>query len=225
VANLNNTSYDKVWEGFWYTVTWNWNKVIKTPRNQLSRILNDEKEALKTHQDYLWESIPSTEFKQTKGWYEVHQDFIRWNPVDLMTTTNDKVFELLDAWISMQEKEKILFDVFGLEWMVRLFNYYFSDTYLWKAKDISLPIAASILQLIHHFPKEKLEELNNDKTSPFIVPNIIEEDNWNVKFVDIEHRELISPRSISSLKKYPLNLLWAWITKKALTDVQRRRKE
>ncbi len=222
--SLKNTSDDYVWEGFWYIVAWNedW-RVTKTPRNQSSRILDDEKKALKIHQDYLWKFIPDTKFQKTEDWYEVHQDYIEWNPVDLMTTTNDKVFELLNAWIIMQEKEKILFDVFWLEWMVRLFNYYFSDTYLWKAKDIVLPLAGSILQLINNFPKEKLEVLNNDTTSPFIVSNIIEKYNWDVKFVDIEQRELSLPKSFSSFKKYPLNLLWAWITKKALADVQKSR--
>jgi len=216
---MQETSTDYVWEGFWYTVRKNGKNVIKTPRNMSTRNLWDEKTALETHQKHLDQFIPDTSFKWDKSAYEVHQEFIEWDPVNLMNSTNDKVFELLDTWISMQEREKILFDIFWLEWMVRLFNYYYWDTLLGKTNNFALPLSWRFLQMLHNFPYSKIKALNDDHSSPFVSENILEDKEWNVSFVDIEHRWLSKPKNFAALKKYPLNLLWAWITKKALKDI------
>jgi len=217
------TSNEFIWEGFWYTVYRDGNRVVKLPRNENTRILASEIAGLEAHETHMWDFIPNTTFTETDEWYNVSQEFIAWEAVDLMETTNNKVFELLESWATMQEKEWILFDVFWLEWMVRLFNYYYGDTLLGKTNNFLLPLSWRFLQILHNFPYETIKQLNKDTSSPFISENILENSSWNVKFVDIEHRSLQKPKSIKELKKYPLNLLWAWITKKALKDLMKNR--
>jgi hypothetical protein len=118
----------------------------------------------------------------------------------------------------MQAKEKIFFDIFWLKWMIRLFNYYFEWTFLKTIYDKSIPLWSLYLEKVHKLPKWKFEEMNlpeNNNWPVFVAHNMIEENDWNIKFVDTDNRPLDL--------FHPLNIIWNWITKKALRDIKKHR--
>ncbi len=193
--------------------------VQKVPRTLAHTDWSKEERSATIHREYLWDTVvPETElWMPWDGRFETHQEFVEWTPVNLDTTTNQQVLDLLEAWASMQEKEKILFDVFGLEWMVRLFNHYFEWSSLGWLNDVLLPINMTYLDKVHNFPPELLRQLKEKQWEPFIAHNILEWPNWEVHFIDTDHRPLTL-----LWKPNPLNRVWAWITKKALADLKRR---
>lgn len=206
---------------FMYTVKdcWDWT-VEKIPRAPWNTSLSNEKKSLKIHKWYLWDLVvPDTDIIiSSNSWFETHQERVEGKPVDLMDITNEKVIQLLESWQWMQSEEWILFDIFGLQWMVALFDYYFSWTPIKKLHDLLLPINSKYLKLMHNFPDWILAEMNNNISgSPFVAHNILEKSNWDIHFIDTDHRPL-DPQ-------HPLNLLWNWITKKALKDIRIKRND
>jgi len=196
-------------------------RVIKVPRTLKHTDWEQEAKSLKIHKDHLWDSIPDTDIDidNDKSWrFETHQDLIQGTPVNLATTTNQQVLDLLEAGATMQEEEKILFDVFGLEWMVRLFSHYFDGSPLWFLNDVTLPINMEYLKGIHNFPPELLQQLKEKDWEPFIAHNIIEWVDGKIHFIDTDHR----PLTLLG-KPNPLNHVWRWITAKALKDLERKR--
>jgi len=209
--------------GEWFTyerVVKSNGEVVKQPRTLLHTDWDTERTSLEIHREYLSDSVPDTEiYNPTSWWFETHQDFIEWRPVNLATTTNQQVLDLLEAWSTMQEKEKILFDVFGLEWMVRLFSHYFDWTSLWFVNNVALPLNMEYLKRMHNFPPELLQQLKDKDWEPFMAHNIIEWPDWNIHFIDTDYRPLTL-----LWKPNPLNHVWRWITSKALKDLSKRKK-
>lgn len=212
-------SHDYEW--FMYTIKVNDDlTVTKTPRTLAHTNWYNEDVSLKIHKDYLWKDIVAETDIHTAPLltsFETHQEFILWTPINLETTTNQAVFDLLEAGASMQEKEKILFDVFGLEWMIRLFNHYFGDRLLWNMNDMFLPLNAQYLNLVHNFPPELLKKLKEKEGDPFIAHNILEGKDGSIHCVDTDYRPLDIWSGLN-----PLNHIGAWITKKALDDLKNR---
>ena len=207
----------RIWSWFMYDVythPYLKYKVLKIPNDPKSTSISDEKESYELYKKYLWDNVAETEFIDKGNWdFEVIQELVKWKPIDLADSINKDVFEILEKWNNMQEKHKIFFDIFWLEWMIILFNYYYKDTYLKKISDFSLSIASFYLERVHKLPKWKLKELNERTWNPFVANNILRNENGVIKIVDTDNR----PLNILN----PLNLLWNWITKKALKDIKR----
>ncbi len=218
-------SWEVIWNGFMYTVIdkWDWT-VEKIPRKAWNTSSEKEKSSFELHKKYLWDLIvpdtdifiPKKKIISSSDNFEVYQDkIIRWNPVDLINTTNEKVIELLASWSEMQKDNKVLFDVFWLEWMVQLFEHYFKWTPIKSFNDLFLPANAKYLKIMHNFPLWLLEEMHLKELNPFIAYNILEDEKWDIHFIDTDYR----PLDVF----HPLNHIWNWITQKALRDVKKHR--
>ena len=209
---------NKIGEWFMYEVFDNsdWT-VQKIPRNPWKTSIEKEQGSFNIHKKYLWNSLPETKFINKWDWlFELKQEYIDWKPVDILENTKDDVLNILENWLSMQAKEKIFFDIFWLKWMIRLFNYYFEWTFLKTIYDKSIPLWSLYLEKVHKLPKWKFEEMNlveNNNWPVFAAHNMLEDENWNIRFVDTDNR----PIDIF----HPLNMIWNWITKKALKDVKK----
>jgi len=195
---------------------WDWT-VKKIPRTTRHTSAIHELVSLHRHKDNLGLYIPETEiYKWPEAGFEVHQELVEWTPVDLaVEMTNEQIRKLLDWWREMQNREWVLFDIFWIQWMIKLFNYYFQWTGIKKMSDLLLPANAKYLRMMHNFPERDLVELNKKWWNPFIAHNIIKEADWNMKFIDTDNRPL-DPF-------HPLNLVWNWITQKALKDLQNKK--
>lgn len=55
----------------------------------------------------------------------------------------------------------------------------------------------------------------NNIWKPFLAYNMLEDENWKIRFVDTDNRLLNI--------LHPLNLIWNWMTKKALREVKKHR--
>jgi hypothetical protein len=197
--------------------SWNW-LVIKTPRNPKRTTLEKERASYDLHKSYLWDFVPDTEFIKDWNGFFVEQTEIIWaKAVDLAVEwTKEDVRKLLEAWAKMQRENWVLFDIFGVEGMIILFNYFYSWTPLKKVSDFFLPFNARYLQFAHKLPPEVLKSMNDDTTTPpFTAHNILRWEKWLVHFVDTDYR----PLNIRN----PLNLAWNWITSKALKDLENKR--
>lgn len=194
------------------------NKVVKIPRAPWNTSISNEELSVAIHKSYLWESIvPDTQIVLSDShWFLTHQELVKWwQAIDLtQEITKQDVKELLENWAKMQSEQGILFDVFWLQWMINLFNFYFSWSPIKKMSDLFLPANAKYLQMIHNLPPEILMQMNSDTvSSPFIAYNILRDENWKLHFIDTDYR----PLDVF----HPLNLVWSWITQKALRDVGR----
>ena len=211
---------NKIWEWFMYKVFDNEDGTVqKIPWNTEKTSLEKEETSFNIHKKYLWDYIPDTDFiDKWNGLFELKQEFISWKPVDIIDFTNEEVIKILNSWLTMQEKNKIFFDIFWLEWMIRLFNYYYWWTILKTLYDKSIPLGSLYLEKVHKLPKWKFEEMNlekNNKWNPFVAHNMIIDDDWNIRFIDTDNRPLNAFQ--------PLNMIWNWITKKALHEVKQHR--
>ena len=79
--------------------------------------------------------------------------------------------------------------------------------------DLLLPANAKYLKLMHKFPNNLLNKMNESWESPFIAHNILQDENWDLKFIDTDYRPLDM--------FHPLNKVWNWITQKALKDINK----
>ena len=195
--------------------TW---EVIKTPRTLNFKDPKAERASSWLHASFLWtELIPETDVFLKSRWdFEVHQEYVSWfNPVDLEKEfMRDDVQRVLESWAAYQKETWNLFDIFGLQWMIALFQYYFPEGSLMRT-GANLPINSLYLDKIHNFPQSDLEALKaQEVTSPFTAHNLWRNENGTLKFIDLDHR----PINILN----PLNKVWAWITEKALTDLKTR---
>lgn len=206
-----------LWKGFVYNVYDGDNQtVIKIPRT--TRYKKEvEENSYDTHKKYLWMHVAESNFIDHGNTYRVIQEKIEWNPIDLINITNSKVNKILEQWNNMQNVENILFDIFWLAWMVRLFNHYFDWKSLKALWDLCLPMNAQILKYFYNFPPELLVEMNQQNWNPFIAHNLLEDKNWNIILIDTDFR----PLDIN----HPLNLAGNWITQKALQDIKSQRKK
>lgn len=189
--------------------------VEKIPRAPWNTSAENEANSYKIHKNYLWILVPETEiYKWSRESFSVHQEIIKWTPVDLSVDfTKEEVMKLLNSGATMQQNHKVLFDVFWMQWMIRLFNYYFAWTPIKNMSDLLLPVNAKYLRIIHNLPETVLPEMNNENGSPFIAHNILKDNDWKLHFIDTDHRPL-DPL-------HPLNLVWNWITQKALKDLNK----
>ena len=212
---------EKIWEGFNYEVfdIWDW-KVKKRPRTENN--LKIEQNSFDIHKKYLWDFLPDTEFIW-EDWKikEVIQTKVKWAEIiDLNSMTDDvknQVNELLSRGLSMQEKHKILFDIFWMEWMIALFNHYFKNSTLKKISDFTLPFNSKVLEAIKKIPSEMMINLNNkEDNNPFLAYNLLKDIDWKVHFIDTDYRKV----NIF----HPLNFVWNLITKKALKDLENQEK-
>lgn len=208
-----------IWKWFMYTVNdkndWT---VEKTPRAAWNTSADNEANSYKLHKNYLWIIVPETEiYKWNREDFSLHQEKIVWNPIDLAVEfTKEEIIKLLEWWANMQQNHRVLFDVFWMQWMIRLFNHYFANTHIKSMSDLLLPVNAKYLRIIHNLPESVLPEMNNDiEWSPFIAHNILKDDKWELHFIDTDHRPLDA--------FHPLNLVWNWITSKALNDLKNKK--
>lgn len=192
--------------------TW---EVIKTPRTPRFKDLDWEKNSPRLHRNFLWDrTIPETDVHITWDEFKIHQEYVSWfNAVDLEKEfMRDDVQRILEAWAAYQKETWNLFDIFGLQWMIALFQYYFPEGSLMRA-GANLHISSVYLDKVHNFPQSDLEALKaQEVTSPFTAHNLWRDKNWKLKFIDLDHR----PINIRN----PLNKVWAWITEKALSDLK-----
>lgn len=205
-----------LWKWFMYSVSdkddWTVEKIPRAPWNTSAE---NETKSLKLHKQYIGILVPETEiYKWSSEKFSVHQEIIEWIPVNLAVDfTKDEVMKLLTSWSNMQQNHKVLFDIFWMQWMIRLFNYYFAWTSIKNFSDLLLPVNAKYLRLMHNLPETILPEMNKEDWSPFIAHNILKDKDWELHFIDTDHRPLDS--------FHPLNLVWNWITKKALNDLNK----
>jgi len=194
--------------------------IVKTPRSTLHTSAEHEKTWLNKHNQYMSNFIPDTDVVLTDTWFQLQQEYIDWKPVDLRTNMNPDVWKLIEAGQDLQAQERILFDVFGIEWMVRLFNYYFEKgDMLREINEAALPLNAQYLQMMHNFPPELLKQLNTENNkNPFIAYNIRETEDGRVYYTEANNRDLSVSRLTSKVN--PLNRVWAWITRRAMQDLQ-----
>lgn len=209
---------EKIWEWFNYEVFSNWDwTVTKIPRRKEINKIENEKKSYKIHKKELWDFLAKSELISNQTWKYVEkviqEEIKNAKIINLRDNTNEKVKEILELWNNLQEKHKILFDIFWLEWMIALFNYYFEWTLIKKISDITLPINSIFLEKTKWLPKWYLKELNKLKKPPFLAYNLLENEDWEVFLVDTDYR----PLSILN----PLNLVWKWITNKALKDLKK----
>lgn len=204
-----------LWKWFMYTVSdkndWT---VEKLPRAARNTSAENEDSSYKLHKKYLWIIVPETEiYKWNSDNFSVHQEIVDWTPVDLAVDFNKtEIMNLLNSGANMQQNHRVLFDIFWMQWMIRLFNHYFANTPIKNMSDLLLPVNAKYLRIIHNLPENVLSEMNSDSDwSPFIAHNILKDDKWEIHFIDTDHRPL-DPL-------HPLNLVWNWITQKALNDL------
>lgn len=206
---------NKSW--FMYDVSISWWEVIKTPRAPWNTSIEAENFSTLIHKSYLWNYVPETQISLSKShWFLTNQELINWwNHIDLaIESTKQDVIDLLEKWAIMQKEQNILFDIFWMQWMINLFNFYFKWTNIKKFSDILLPANARYLQLIHNLPPEVLIQMNNDiESKPFIAYNLLRDEEWKLRFIDTDYR----PLDIF----HPLNLVGNWITQKALSDIKR----
>lgn len=203
-----------LWRGFVYDVyDWEDQTVIKIPRTSRYR-KEVEENSYQIHKQYLWMWVAESNYVRHENTYRVIQEKIEWNPIDLMNTTNNKVNKILEHGKNMQNAENILFDVFWLAWMIRLFNHYYEWKWLKAFWDICLPINKIILDYFYNFPPKLLAEMNEQTWNPFIAHNLLEDKDWNMRLIDTDFRPLD--------KKHPLNLAGNWITQKALDDIKKK---
>lgn len=190
-------------------------RVIKIPRDPKNTSIANEQKSLDIHSSFVGEFIPDTKILKDEGyWFIINQKLvIDWNPVDLLEEwVQDDVKRLLEWWTRMQKNHSILFDVFWMHGMIRLFNYYFNWTIIKKLSDILLPMNAKYLELVHKVSPDLLYELNKDNgIHPFFAYNILRDKEWKLHFIDTEYR----PIDIF----HPLNMFWNWITQKALNEI------
>lgn len=203
---------------FMYDVSINWDsEVLKTPRAPWNTSIENERLSVVLHNSYLWDYVPDTKIiSSDTHWFLTHQELVNWwNHIDLaIESTKQDVIDLLEKWVRMQKEQKILFDIFWMQWMINLFNYYFKWTNIKKFSDLLLPANAKYLQLMHNLPPEALIQMNSDiKSKPFVAYNILRDDKWILRFIDTDYR----PLDIF----HPLNLVGNWITEKALRDIKR----
>lgn len=223
-------TWNIIWEWFMYEVIdkGDWT-VEKKPRKSEVTSSEREEESLKIHKKYLWDLIvPDTDIYlanwSENGDFEVHQEkIIKWTPVDLINTTNEKVFQLLESWKEMQRENNILFDIFGMKWMIDLFNYYYSWTPIKTINDLLLPANAEYLKMMHNFPVWLLDKMNKSNWNPFLAHNILEDSKWDIHFIDTDYRSLDFKDLLKWDRNVPLNKVWDWITKKALKDLSKNR--
>jgi hypothetical protein len=212
---------DKIWEWFNYQVFSNedWT-VTKIPRKVENNKLDTEKKSYGIHKEHLGTFLAKSEFIGDETWKYVEkvlqEEIKNAKVIDLRNTTNKVVIKLLELWSNMQEKEKILFDIFWLEWMISLFNYYFEWTILKKISDTFLPINSIILEKTKWLPVWYLKELNEKEKAPFLAYNLLENENWEVFLIDTDYRPLTFLN--------PINIVWKWITNKALKSLQKEAK-
>ena len=187
-------------------------KVVKIPRsNRVQKV--QEEISYKVHRTFLWDIVPDTEFfddPNTK--FRVEQKKIDWTPVDIISDSSNELHEILKLWQTMQDKQKILFDIFWMQGMIALFNYFFAGTYFKKMNDSLLPLSEKYLKTIHNFPAWILVQMNQVQWAPFIAHNLLKDKAGKYHFIDTDYR----PLDI----RHPLNLLWDWITKKALKEIE-----
>jgi hypothetical protein len=204
---------NKIWTWFTSTVFKenNSKNVIKN-RNNWKPYSNDIVEIQDEYKKYFWniEWIHIIPVYLSEGNMILTQEFINWEFIDLLTTTNEKVFELLEAWNNMEDAENILFDIFWLEWLIRLFMFFNKDNIIWKSKNTIDPSAQFLLNLLFKFPKEEYQKISHSEELVFISKNIIENTEWELHLIDLEKRNLSNP----------LNKLWHVYTKKAIKFVQ-----
>jgi hypothetical protein len=202
--------------GFMYDVdTSGTEKVVKIPRSNRVR-KQQEQTSYEVHKIFLWDTVPDTKFFDDENtWFKVEQDKVYWEPVNILQDSSKKLYDILKLWQTMQEKQKILFDIFWMQWMIALFNYFFAETNFKKFNDLFLPLSEKYLKAVHNFPPWVLAEMNQVKGSPFIAHNLLKDSDGNYHFIDTDYR----PIDI----RHPLNVLWDWITKKALQEVERLR--
>ncbi len=208
-----------IWKWFMYTVSdkddWT---VEKKPRAAWNTSAINEINSYNLHKKYLWIIVPETEiYKWNRDNFSVHQEKVEWTPVDLSVDFNKtEIMNLLNSGANMQQNHRVLFDVFWMQWMIRLFNHYFANTPIKNMSDLLLPVNAKYLRIIHNLPENVLSEMNNDiEWSPFIAHNILKDDKWEIHFIDTDNRPL-DPL-------HPLNLVWNWITQKALNDLKNKK--
>ena len=84
---------------------------------------------------------------------------------------------------------------------------------------------------MYNFPVWLLDEMNKSEENPFLAHNILEDEEWNIKFIDTDYRPLDFKQWIKSNKNISiwinnvaLNKVGDWITKKALADIKQRSK-
>jgi hypothetical protein len=200
-----------LWKGLVYEVYDKQDQsVIKIPRSKIYR-KNIEEDSYLLHQKYLKWSVAQSDFIESWDSYNIIQEKINGNPVDLHNITNQKIHKILEQWQDMQKAENILFDIFWLEWMIQLFNYYFDEKALKSLWDLCIPMNAWILNYFYNFPPELLKQMNQNKWNPFIAHNLLEDKDWNITLIDTDFR----PLDI----KHPLNMVGDWITQKAIDDI------
>ena len=206
-------SMELLWSGFTSTVHLNEDKkTVTKERNNWKPYPQDIVNIQKNYQKYIW-NIAWVSIKKvtlSNDSMEITQDYVNWECVDLLTTTNEKIFELLEASNSLEQKEKILFDIFWIEWLIRLFIFFNKDNFIWKSEKIIHPIASKILNLIFKFPEAEYKKIASSSDPIFQSKNIIEDWNWELNLIDLENRKFTDP----------LNKLWHIFTKKAIKHVQ-----
>jgi len=190
-----------------------WDKVIKLPRKW--EYSDSIKKGYEIHKKYLWDSIPNTEFNEIKWKSTIMQDFVQWNPVDLAQTSNERVFEIIELWYKMQKEEKIYFDLFWLEWILSLYyNYlppWLSNNIMKKDSDLLFKLNSYLLEKLYNYPRKELRKIIEKSWNPFLVHNLLETPNWEIKMIDFEYKRL-SPFNIT-------NQVFSLITKKTVSDV------
>ncbi|MDP2090146.1 MAG: hypothetical protein Q8K30_00985 [Candidatus Gracilibacteria bacterium] len=192
--------------------------VEKTPRAAGNTSADNEANSYKLHKNYLGIIVPETEiYKGNREDFSLHQEKIVGNPIDLAVEfTKEEIIKLLEGGANMQQNHRVLFDVFGMQGMIRLFNHYFANTHIKSMSDLLLPVNAKYLRIIHNLPESVLPEMNNDiEGSPFIAHNILKDDKGELHFIDTDHRPLDA--------FHPLNLVGNWITSKALNDLKNKK--
>lgn len=204
-----------LWKWFMYSVSdeedWTVKKVLRAPLNTSAQ---REKSSLELHKTYLWDIIvPETEIYELKsGDFEVHQKKIEGTPLVLTDLTSDNVRKILELGALMQKEHRVLFDIFWMQWMIQLFNYYFWWTPIKELSDFLLPANAKYLHLMHNFPEGLLREMNEATWNPFVAHNILQDSEGKLHFIDTDYRPL---KLIC-----PLNIIGNWITQKALADLK-----
>ena len=197
--------------------------VTKTPRQAVGTSTALElKNAISTHEEYLQDYLlDSTVEVDSEHWYRITQAYMyEATPIDLLVQSNPDVEELLAMGATMQEKEKILFDLLWMEGQIQAFGHWLENNVLTRSvvkpvvDSVVVPVSAQILKYLYNVDPTKVTE-SYTRSHTITAHNILHDKKSNIRFCDPEYRPFV-PKKIKDLFNHP----WKRITAYALKQRQ-----
>ncbi len=204
----------QIGEGFMYKVYDSEDGyVIKIPKDPTISSAEVENESIRIHRKYMWDAIPETTARETDTWFDIRQEKLEWELIELVPwTVKSDVLKLLQDGNDMQKATWQLFDVFWLEGLIQVFGHLTKETAIWFCNDLSLPVTKKYLQHKYKMSSEVLDQMLVPNNKPLLSHNMMRTKNGDLKFFDTDYRAL-------SWKK-PLHMVWNFYTQKALRLIE-----